>query len=639
LSKNFFVFLLFGLLSLGMTFPLLLNIADHVPSDFEDPLYNVWVLAWDFRGLSTGFKNFWDANIFYPHQGTLLYADNMLALGFLGAPIAAVSGNFILTHNILFILSFFLCGAGMYCLVLHLTRSRVSAFISGLIFAFFPYRFAHLSHLELLSFGWIPFCFLCLHKFFENPSSRNLAGIAAFYILQALSCGHYGLYLTLFVGFFVLFFAYKKSFCRRKNFWLKMGILSVACLLILLPLFYPYLKVHREMAFKRTMASVVRFSPQLENFLAVPPSNLAWGWLAGRLQDAERQLFPGIIPLFLTLFWLIKGRKIRREEPHEKRKKVFFWWDVSIILFLGFIAILGLTGGTSFWLGGLRVSIHRLRNPIIILAVLILLRIAFDKRAKGCLRKSWQSLDHAQQFYFAALIFAWILSFGPMIKFLGQEIIEGPYLILYKWIPGFSRLRVPGRLEVIMMLGLSVLAGWGAKQLIDISGKKSMKIFLAFALSGLILAEYASIPVRLVPVKVGKEIPPIYFSVKKIPSTSALIELPMPRSSRENSREAIYIYYSIYHWKRLVNGYSGYSPPGYFNLMMAMEFFPYERAFDILENLKVEYILIHTRGFRAEKGKEMVELLQNFKDKVELIEEVEGDYLYRLHLSEKRESR
>jgi len=614
-----------------MTFPLLLNMTDHVASDLGDPLYNVWVLAWDFRGLRTGFQNFWDANIFYPHRGTLLYADNMLALGVLGSPIAALSRNFIFTYNVLFILSFFFCGVGMYCLVLHLTRSRASALISGLIFAFFPYRFAHISHLELLSSGLIPFCFLFLHKFFENPSYKNLVGIGTSYVLQALSCAHYGVYLALFGGIFIPFFAYKKCLYQRRNFWLKMGILFVACLLVLVPLFYPYLKVHREMAFKRSLANVMHYSPQLQHFLAVPPSNLTWGWLTGRLGDEERQLFPGIIPLFLTLYWLIKGRKIPRDELKKNRKKIFFWWDLLILLFLGFIFILGITGGFSLWLGGLRISIHRLRNPIIILAVMILLRIIFDKRVKDYLKKFLQSLSHAQEFYLVALLFAWILSFGPVIKCLGREIFDGPYLLLYKWMPGFGELRVPGRLVVIMMLGLSVLSGWGVKQLVDKPRKKSIKIIVASIFGGLILIEYASIPMRLAPIKVGKDIPPIYFSVRKLPDTSALIELPMPKSRRENFREAIYVYYSIYHRKRLVNGYSGYSPPGYSNLMMTMEFFPYERAFEVLKNLKVEYVLLHTQGFRGEKGKKMIELLQNFKDKVELVEEIEGDYLYRLN--------
>jgi len=183
--------LLFALLSLGMTYPLVLHLGNRIPSDLGDPLYTVWVLAWDFHKLGAGLTGLWDSNIFYPHHGTLLYADSLLGLAFLAAPLLALGVPLVPAYNILFLLSFFLAGLSMYCLVFHLAKSRAAAVLAGFIFAFFPYRFAHISHLELLYMAWMPFCLLFLHKFFERPTYKNLFAAAAFFIFQTMSCAYY----------------------------------------------------------------------------------------------------------------------------------------------------------------------------------------------------------------------------------------------------------------------------------------------------------------------------------------------------------------------------------------------------------------------------------------------------------------
>src|SRR5512137_609110 len=82
-----------ALLSLALTYPLALHVTDHVPSDLRDPLYSMWLLSWDVRAAGRGFAGFGDANIFYPHRGTLYYGDALPALALLGAPVLLLTGN------------------------------------------------------------------------------------------------------------------------------------------------------------------------------------------------------------------------------------------------------------------------------------------------------------------------------------------------------------------------------------------------------------------------------------------------------------------------------------------------------------------------------------------------------------------
>lgn len=546
--------LMFFLFSVIMTYPLVFHMADFVPSDLGDPLFTIWILSWTSHNFSTGFKNLWDANIFFPHKKTLLYADHILGLSLLAAPIAALSGNFVFAYNVLFILSFFLCACGMYALVFYLTNSRMSAVISGILFAFCPYRFAHISHLEILFFAWMAFLFLYLHKFFKDPSIKNLIAVGVFYILQVLCCGYYGVYTTLFVGIFIIYYAWRTRLYKTAIFWIKMFLLSLASCVILIPLYYPYFAVHRALAFSRNLSEVILYSAQFQHLFAVPQWNRVWGRLFGSEGEHEWQLYPGLITVFLVVFAVVKLKSLRTSE-----------------------------------------KMHKI-------------------------------------FYGQMAIFALLLSFGPKIKIMDRQILTGPYMLLYKIVPGFSSLRVPSRLFVLVMLALSVLAGYGVLFWLRKCTSMKKKLALGTLLGILIFLDFASIPLPLVSIEVGDQIPPIYSSVKKLPPGAALIELPMPNLGLGRAYDTFYMYYSTFHWRPIVNGYCGFNPPGYLIVREAMEAFPSEASLNLLRDLDVGYVVVHTQGFRSEKGMETLLGIQKYaeQDQIKEIDNREGDYLFQI---------
>jgi hypothetical protein len=556
--------LLFALLSLGMTYPLVLHLGNRIPSDLGDPLYTVWVLAWDFHKLGAGLTGLWDSNIFYPHHGTLLYADSLLGLAFLAAPLLALGVPLVPAYNILFLLSFFLAGLSMYCLVFHLAKSRAAAVLAGFIFAFFPYRFAHISHLELLYMAWMPFCLLFLHKFFQRPSYKNLFAAAAFFIFQTTSCAYYGVHLAVVVSLFILFFAWRTRLFLKASFWAKMGLFAVCVLAVLGLLFYPYIRVHRQMLFVRSLSIIQFYSAQLQHFLAVPPWNAIWGGLTSSLGAQEWQLYPGIIPILLA-------------------------------------------------------------------ALLLALRPKSEPMAAETIPGPPRVSDKFPlQFYGLMALLAFLLSLGPAIQIFDKVILPGPYKLLYSWVPGFQGLRVPSRLSVMMMLALAVLSGFGAARWVERTKSSWGKTAVPLVLGGLLVADFLSVPIPLAQMDAPGRVPAIYSAVKELPEGAALIELPIPPRGQAKSREALYVYYSAYHWKKLVNGYSGYIPPAYTIIGEAMKSFPSAQTFKLLRDLKVDYVLVHTEWFMSGEGKRVKAELENFPDQVNLVTAAEGDYLYQL---------
>ena len=54
----------------------------------------------------------------------------------------------------------------------------------------------------------------------------------------------------------------------------------------------------------------------------------------------------------------------------------------------------------------------------------------------------------------------------------------------------------------------------------------------------------------------------LYEFLARLPDGNVL-ELPLPRPDGLPFHDASYLYTSTFHWKTLVNGYSGYYPPSY----------------------------------------------------------------------------
>jgi hypothetical protein len=617
-----FALLLFIALSLLMTFPLILHLEDHIPSDRVDPLYTVWVMNWELKSGLRGFQGFFNAPIFHPHTGTLLYADFLPALTLLAAPLYLLHPHWVWVYNILFIFAYVLCGWGMYRLVLYLTGERVAAFTAGLIFAFFTYRFAHISHLELLTMGWMPFLFLSLFKFFDRPAVRHILGIGLFFVLQTWSCAYYGAFLGIFFAVALFYLTSKTKAYRRLIYWKRMLLLAGSGLLFLVPYYLPYLIVHQKMLFSRSPDEVVRFSAQLQFFLSVPRWTSLWGRVFRSQPSPEWIRYPGIVAVALAAAGAVLYGKTYGRELGREGKKLFLGWDLLVILAgLAWLQIDAQAAGMG--------ALLRMGIPCLLL-LSIGLRVWLAGRRKRTDAFSPPLRSLALRLFLAILLASWLLSLGPRILLFDKPLAVGPYKLLYEGIPGFQGLRAPGRLIVITMLAAAVLAGtavarWSAR-IKPMAGRAALGGLLTI----LVLADYAAVPLPLAEVPVGKKIPPIYEFLRGQTAPDALIEFPLPMTPRENGRNALLMYYSIYHGKPLVQGYSGYFPPGYTAVREVLENFPSDKTIGLLRDLGVGYVIVHAHDYRKEDAFRILEDLAERPDDADRLADLEEDVLFRL---------
>ena len=65
--------------------------------------------------------------------------------------------------------------------------------------------------------------------------------------------------------------------------------------------------------------------------------------------------------------------------------------------------------------------------------------------------------------------------------------------------------------------------------------------------------------------------------------------------------DAEFAYQSTFHWKPLVNGYSGTSPRSYIELLRGVRTFPSDEALHALRAAGVNYVTGHESGYGASR--------------------------------------
>src|SRR5687767_142981 len=233
--------ILYSALTAALTWPLVLHPRSLVPSDIFDPLLNTWILWWNTQAvpLSTAW---WNAPQFFPIEGGLGFSEHLIGLTPITTPIILATGDPLLAYNVAFFLAFPLCALGAHFLVFTITRRHDLALIAGLAYAFTPYRFPQIAHVQVLSAYWMPVALAALHRYLQDGRWRWVALFAVAWLLQALACGYYFIFLSVLVTLWLVWFALPRTSGAnlRPADLLKLAIAWGMAMACLAPFLYGY---------------------------------------------------------------------------------------------------------------------------------------------------------------------------------------------------------------------------------------------------------------------------------------------------------------------------------------------------------------------------------------------------------------
>ena len=526
-TSHFLVLVLYLLLALVLTYPLVMQFGDHVPGTTTwgmDEYGYVWNNWWFKHALfDLGANPFQTNYIFYPLGTSLVLYTFTLLHVLLGLPIQLAFG-LIPASNAELLFAFVMSAYGTFLLVgsliqnskfkiqnlvlseranfefrisnykLRITNHEFAAFIGGALFAFSSNRFVYaaLGHYNVVASEWIPFYILFLIKTVREPKWKNalLAGLFAAFALYTETTS--GVLLFLFTLVYLLF-AWRGVLQSRTLMCL--AVVGVTAAVLFAPMLVP----------------------TLDEILNSGYSLPGWGHAEKLLVD----LFGFFTPTSLHPF---SRRWVEELDLVRQRNSRFV--DVNTV-FLGYVTL-----------------------ALALIAVV----------------RCWKSL---RVWAASALVFA-ILSLGPLLHINGQAQFDFdglqatfpmPFLLLH-YIPLLKENRVPNRFSILLMLSLAVLVAFAVVWICQKLKGKSQKFMplLVFSFFLLTLFEHLSIPLPLTDARV----PEVYAQVAREPGDFVVLTLPLGwRNSfgQQGAEDTRTQYYQSAHQKFIFPGNIQRNPP------------------------------------------------------------------------------
>jgi hypothetical protein len=640
------VLLLYTLLSLVLTWPLVLGIGRDVPGDLGDSLLNMWILGWGADHaprLLTGslaWPEFWNANIFHPDPLALALSEHLFGQVLQILPIYWLTGNIILGYNLLFISTFALSAFGTYLLVRDLTGDKRAAFVAGLVYGFLPYRIASVPHLQVMSSQWMPFALYGINRFVTTGSIRALAGGTAALVMQNWSCGYYLLYFAPFAPLFVVHRMWTLGALGNPRLWI--GLMAAAgCTVVLtLPFLFPYQAAQQLFGFERPFGEVVLFSANVWSYITASENLTLWGKALRFYPHGEGETFLGFIPWLLASVGVVSlAKQAFRKDDSRPAPPPWMTYLTALLLLAVVTQLIAVLSVVLF--GGFELGPISARTPQRLLmqfAVALLLLLAVSPRARV---EAARLMRSPISFALTATVLAMWLSLGPLPN-AGEARVSGfgLYGVLYEYVPGFRGVRVPARYAMIAGLFLAILSGYGVQRLLATRAVIPVSRFLIGVSCVLILLEGAAIPMEVnrtwnqneaVPpgrVMPYADAPPVYSRVASLPAGSAITEFPFG----DAAWEIRYVYYAAAHWKPITNGYSGNFPPRYKERVARLQRVGKdpEAAWQSLKESGSTHVVVHRNAFANAADADTVESWLKAHGATEIERFPDGDLLFEL---------
>jgi hypothetical protein len=422
--------------------------------------------------------------------------------------------------------------------------------------------------------------------------------------VQNLSCTYYLMFFAPFVIAYVVWEIWRRSLWSRTRLWMQLATAAIVVGAATVPLLLPYVLVQEQLQIARSRGELSMYAADVYSYATAVSEQILWGSTARVFPKAEGDLFPGLTAVFLAVIGVLTWRRDAERVVPPVTKLAW------VLLALAAIHLI-LAGATLLYrrftidMGLFTVRVTNIDQLLLRAALLIVLASLVSP---GCRRRIGAFMRTRGVFVFGLVAAMW-LSLGLAPQTLGRPLnLTGIYQLLYSHVPGFDGLRVPARFNMIAVLMLAVLGGFGAAAVtrwrwatpalvIVTTAFFAETLVRPFPINGLeTLRDYKTPEAR---VYRPARAPAVYRRLAR-ESDVVLAELPLGQIDTDIRA----MFYSIVHRARLLNGYSGFFPPHYGLLAVTLSDVPAHaaNAWDALRGGGASHVIVHEAAWLDDRG-------------------------------------
>lgn len=300
------------------------------PGDYESGDFNIHI----YRSIS--FYNSLKEGIIMPSWAALLNATYGYPLFIFINPLPYyivslfhfIGFSFIASMKLFLASSFITSGIGMYLFVRTIIKNNLAAFTAGIFYLFSPYHLVDLHFRatvgEMLTFAFLPFAFIFIHKFIQKSSTLYFFSATLFLSLIILGHQATAFFSFLFIFIYSLFFQLKrKKITARKMIFI--FLIFMVSGLVTLYAWLPYLLLSQYTLSYKLSSHIVSF-PNLWELFYSP-------WRNGFLFQGPKGELSFIIGysqwiiIVIAIFTIIKHKVQKNYESSLK-----FWLIIFCII-------------------------------------------------------------------------------------------------------------------------------------------------------------------------------------------------------------------------------------------------------------------------------------------------------------------
>lgn len=557
-------------------------------SDLGDPLLNIWIVDWVQYGLLHQPLHLFDAPIFHPAKYPLAYSENMIAVALAMMPFRLLGFAPLTVFNFAMLLGFAFSAYGASVLARTAGASTFAAIVTGLGYGFCQFFFDHLPHLQIIWAGWLPLILAGLLRYWRTPAWRNAALAAAVFLANGLTNVYFLLFVSVAV-FGTLLLLFTAGPVRPFRDWFRLGVAFVLAGILLYPVLSPYRTVAALYEMRRGPGEVISGSATAADWFSSTGRSALYGDIELPGDHGERRLFPGVVPIAMSLLTLVLVPFVVQEATDRRRiTRAIHILDVAItaVAVARWGAIIMQKKFQLRMAGHLIVSVESTPNLLFLLVLLIFLRCAIriPRIVTG-------GREIALRDFVARSRFPIALWCGALWVFIGVSGSLGAngwlHMFLYEHVYPFQSLRAVGRWAVIAYVGI---IPWSAAG-IDIATRHSKRLFVSAIIA---LAVIGDVSTRLRWERVQAEPAPLYRWMAGNNVEGPFLELPM------DDENAAYKYAlaSTHHHRMLMNGTSGFEPKLHMTLRDMTQRLEFNDVLQsLLETNRCRYVVIHGDGY------------------------------------------
>lgn len=479
-----------------------------------DSMFNAWTLARNHNCLKGDCESYSNGNIYFPNKDTMLYSEAQLSTGLLTFPLHFINENPIFSYNVWKIIATFLSGWFMYLLAKKIRNdNELFSVVSGLVFAFAPFKMSALGHLQNLSIFYLPLIVLLIISYIQKQKSRYVFGLLLSLILLFYASWYQMVFVLVAIGVLLLA-ALLLKLTTPKNI-LILGTVAVVAVLTTLPLAKEYIRFSRENGAGFTIGAQTSYSSSVADYV-IPQNGTIIGKIYDRVMPDQARRIPynpdsisyhgmSLYVIAFTVLLLLFRQRKTSPDSSQLYKWGYIWFAI------GFVGLL-FSLGPLLKLGGAYI---------------------------------YATLDSG----------------------IGLS-VPLPYILLDFALPQIQFIRAVGRWSALFLFALCVLFLY-LPRVIDKSPllKHKKKLITYCAITALFI-ELAPLHFHYMsdrPHNFNNEIPAVYTFIKNSEVDDILVlyadqDYPNPILIFARTETVLW---AGYHNKNIFNGYSGYTPPDY----------------------------------------------------------------------------